>query len=208
MGMFDTVFCKVPLPTNSEEGDNFDFTQHEWENREFQTKDLECVMFEYEIREDGLWRRHVEYDSRELTAEEQEEVSSIPWAVNWHLEEKSSEWKKEEEFSGYVSFYDYVRSDEGDEDLWVDFKAHFKDGNLVEPIELVEWKKEDNEDRKKMEEKVKSDMVERAKFLATWRYKLFFRFWNGAVFFVTKHLNTLFSWLSNSMYKIRAKLSV
>jgi hypothetical protein len=49
MGMFDYLACKHQLPMKDAA------------TRQFQTKDLECMMDNYEIREDGtLWREAYE----------------------------------------------------------------------------------------------------------------------------------------------------
>jgi hypothetical protein len=47
MGMFDTVYCKYPLPDARDQ------------DLEFQTKDLECLLDTYTIAEDGRLRRRV-----------------------------------------------------------------------------------------------------------------------------------------------------
>ena len=57
MGMYDNLRCHYPLPIDSAN------------DRLYQTKDLDCLMNDYEIREDGtLW--HMAYDEPvEMTGE-------------------------------------------------------------------------------------------------------------------------------------------
>ena len=107
MGLFDNIICKLPLPVESKEGDDFDFTPYEWETRTFQTKDLDNCMVDYEIRSDG----HL-----------------CVWRTN-SLSGKEGRWI-ESDFTGYVNFYDLIRNNEGEKDLWVEFKAHFILGKI------------------------------------------------------------------------------
>ena len=53
MGMFDTITCKTALPIPKDRGELADVN---WMVEEFQTKDLDSCLLDYEIREDGtLW---------------------------------------------------------------------------------------------------------------------------------------------------------
>ena len=55
MGMFDDIVCKYPLP--------FPEDTKGYIPNGFQTKDLDCGLDSYEIREDGtLWLRCAEYE--------------------------------------------------------------------------------------------------------------------------------------------------
>lgn len=54
MGLFDEIYCKVPLPVKK--GIFGAKTAAEWRNHSFQTKDLDCALFKYEIRRSGLWK--------------------------------------------------------------------------------------------------------------------------------------------------------
>ncbi len=205
MGLFDNITCKVPLPVTEEEGGDFDLTQHEWENKTFQTKDLICALTDYEIREDGLWRRDVEYEMRELTKEEKkDQKKSGLWYPGWYTEEKSSEWRKED-YTGYVVFYDFVAGD-GEEDLWVDFRAHFILGEL-QGIELERWEKESNKKRKEVSQKLKEKMKARAAFTSKWYFAVFCSPWNYIVRKIFRTLSKIASFFHNNLWKIERWLT-
>lgn len=50
MGLFDRVYCKVKLPLPK---DMQGLPDKDWANEEFQSKDLQLWMHDYQIREDG-----------------------------------------------------------------------------------------------------------------------------------------------------------
>ena len=53
MGLYDNIVCKTALPIPKDRGELSDV---KWMNEVFQTKDMDNVLLDYEIREDGtLW---------------------------------------------------------------------------------------------------------------------------------------------------------
>lgn len=104
MGMFDTVKCRYPLPLP------------EYQEREFQTKDTPCQLYEYEI------------------------------AANGHLFRKEDGALMRYKFTGWINFYTSDRewSWRYDRDFmnlgWIEFKAEFARGALLD-IQLVEQRK-------------------------------------------------------------------
>jgi hypothetical protein len=55
MGMFDHITCKTALPVPKDRGE---LDGINWLSEEFQTKDLDSALCNYEIREDGtLWKK-------------------------------------------------------------------------------------------------------------------------------------------------------
>jgi hypothetical protein len=54
VGLYDQIQCKAPLPVKR--GIFGAKTAAEWKKHSFQTKDLDCALFEYEIRRTGLWK--------------------------------------------------------------------------------------------------------------------------------------------------------
>ena len=202
MDLFDYIACKISLPARPEEGDAFDFTEYEWENRQFQTKDLGNAMSEYEIREDGLWRRLVKYDDKPIEADANRDMMGSLW----HFEEKSSKWEKDD-FTGYVNFYDFIRDNDGVKDLWVEFRAHFVRGGLQGEIECTTWEQQGNKDRKQIESQFKKELEDRIKFINKWYFKYFLRFWNVLVMLVSRGISGAARWLSSLMLKLERWLT-
>lgn len=102
MGMFDTLIINSSqLPISDQERYNL---KDVW----FQTKDLECLLDEYEITDRGELLYTVFGESRS---------------------DKQSPRKID--FSGRISFYGY-----GDIGGWYEFDAHFKDGKLINIFKL------------------------------------------------------------------------
>ena len=59
--MFDNITCKTALPVPK---DREELSDINWMTERFQTKDLDCALLEYEIREDGtLWLngKHIKF---------------------------------------------------------------------------------------------------------------------------------------------------
>ena len=97
MGMYDDIWCRRVLP------DGLDGKEHT-----FQTKDLECNLWKYEITDDGrllchIWQEDNSYISNEI-----------------------------KDYHGYITFYHGVRK--GVDMEWHEYVAKFTDGKLVELI--------------------------------------------------------------------------
>jgi hypothetical protein len=109
MGMFDDLRCQYPL---SVEGANA---------LGYQTKDLLCVMDQYELRVDGtLW--HEEYDTR---VEESPEAFFGVW-----LHRDNKRWEQVR-LTGEVRFYASLGGRGGMPECgWIEWSAYFKDGGL------------------------------------------------------------------------------
>src|SRR5437667_12711005 len=55
MGMFDDIKCEYPLPLPETQGE---LAGRNWRENGFQTKDFDCLMDQYCVREDGtLWQQ-------------------------------------------------------------------------------------------------------------------------------------------------------
>lgn len=112
MGMYDDLVVKVPLPDWPE-----GITQGE-----FQTKSLECMLDDYELREDGtLWHETYEIEDR-----------SDPNAIGIHrlagmMTRINQRWEQVT-LTGEVRFHDYF----AEENLFIDYSAYFVDGRLTE----------------------------------------------------------------------------
>jgi len=148
MSLFDTIICDYPLPLP-------DFTEEEledinsgeegwsdWSEVEWQTKDMGGMLDVYTIEDDGQiylrptqWSLVQDEERGEVTAEEGE------------LEkfEKTAE----------INFYQFFTGKKNDH--WIEFKAVVWKGDLKE-LELVEYKKEDNSDRIKMQKQMQKEL--------------------------------------------------
>ena len=108
--MYDELKCHYPLPLERAN------------ERTYQTKDLDCLMDHYEIREDGtLW--HEIYDTRF------EKTDGSPFGFYLHRDNKR--WEPVL-FSGALDFYTFSDNDVG----WLEWSAYFKDGTLQQ-VNLV-----------------------------------------------------------------------
>ena len=159
MGLFDTVICDyaLPLPDFTEEelqdmnsdGDRW----KEWNEVEWQTKDMGSMLDVYTIEDDGqIYLRNTEWieDGDEVKTEEGE------------LEkfEKTAE----------INFYQVFMGKKWDH--WVEFKASVWKGELKE-LDLVEYKKEDNSDRLDFQGQMKESIEKtksRGKLYKVYRY--------------------------------------
>jgi len=98
MGMYDNLWCRRILPDGL---DGKDYT--------FQTKSLECNLWQYEILDNGTLVRH------DLNDESSQGSSRKYRVIDHH---------------GYVLFYHGVRK--GIDIEWHEYSAKFTDGYLVE----------------------------------------------------------------------------
>lgn len=136
MGMFDELRCKYPLPV---EGAN---------ELDYQTKDLDNALNQFEIREDGtLWVEEYDVeDHSDPNAVGIERFFGCATRVN-------KRWKQVHDFEGEIEFYTTLSSSTKDVVLvsldgevaiagprrsgWIQFKATFQAG-VVERVELAE----------------------------------------------------------------------
>jgi hypothetical protein len=149
MGMFDTIFVKKKLPLTKELKE----LNVNWDETDFQTKDLENALDTYEITKAGklrhLWqeRKWIDDDSAFLKG---------------YLEVVKQEWR-DVDFHGTINFYtsycdntnyywDYVNDDPEQmswedieliqgHDWWFEFEAYFTKGKL-DDIKLIKVSKD------------------------------------------------------------------
>ena len=210
MGMFDYIECEMELP-------KFGDHPHSWEwksDHQFQTKDLVNALIEYKIDKEGvLHYKKIEYEKKDLTAEEQKDKDSGGfWHPMWNLETVSEEWVKED-FTGYIDFYDFIHDFSEGHDAWVEYKAHVVNGKVEGGIQLAEFKEECNKERKESNARIKAEMEARKEYRQKWRYKYFGHYWNGAVRFIFgvfhRYINwkrRVADWISKRLWKLEDKL--
>ena len=146
MSLFDTVICEYPLPLpkfTEEETEDLRGDQESvnWSELEWQTKDMENLFDVYTIEEDGqIYRRKTDWKQDE----------DLPVSVA----SEGGELEKYER-TNEIDFYNIILGEKHDH--WLEFKAIVWKGDLKE-LELVEYKKEDNSDRKEYQEKMQLEL--------------------------------------------------
>ena len=137
--MFDRVKCSYPLPDNGPQ------------DIEYQTKDLENYLGDYELTVDGKLVEHCW--NWENTPEDELKYPDMPY-IGCIRQVKDSHYVRELDFTGTLNFYGDKYSGElmllnfktGEDELhpgpkpeWWEFKAIFIDGQLIH-IERVNEK--------------------------------------------------------------------
>jgi hypothetical protein len=141
MGMFDEIRCEYPL-------------QDPAHNKlSFQTKDLENVLDNYTITKEGRLLREA-YDAEwveEDPAVVAKKKAEGRLCFGGHIK-RSNIRMEDQNYHGYITFYDNIKGKDGAEDEWVEYKAKFTDGTLVEVIRhYPEWVKQCKAAAKKTE---------------------------------------------------------
>ena len=161
MGMFDAISVSGDLPFSQEMID-LGINKN---NLSFQTKDLDCAMSLYIIQDDQLF---IEKYKTSKWIEGNKKGKSFPDRIG-HLKTEDPYFDKVH-FHGEIYFYDSINDVQGKWDCWVEFKAVFSDSKL-QKIELFEFKKTDNAERKIREKEFREQIKqERGK----WVNKYFF----------------------------------
>jgi len=111
MGMFDQIICRYPLPIP---GAN---------DLDYQTKSLDCVLDDLEIREDGsLWKEH--YDVEDHSDPKANGIASVFGS----MARVNLRWEPEP-YTGEICFHTSLGKDHSG---WIDFSAWFADGKIKE----------------------------------------------------------------------------
>jgi hypothetical protein len=138
MGMFSYIQCKKELPLT----DELKNISVEWNNMQYQTKDLDNCLEAYIITEEGdLLEDVIEYEYAYYTEEELKQKKPRPWSVIKDQKIISRETKKVD-YHGKITFYDTIDLND-QESVWVDFVAYFIYGKL-DKLELAKVEKYEN----------------------------------------------------------------
>jgi hypothetical protein len=167
MGMFDSIKVKAKLPLTDElKGYNLN-----WEEIEFQTKDLDNCLSEYILDENGfLFEEVVEREYVEYSKEERKGEKVKPWNIFKDVKEISRTTKKID-YHGVLTFYCVEKINEK-EQIWVDFEAFFIYGKidklLLKSFQKHEVKSNDDWiEKQKLENK---KLKNRIKKLIGWKF--------------------------------------
>jgi hypothetical protein len=193
MGMYDDIVCKYPLPL-PEDTKGFHPCG-------FQTKDLENALDCYEIREDGtLWLRECE----------REYIDGDPKGKTWSdkigLVKETKVWWTPVKITKSINMYTYQQG-EGQYDYWVDFAIVFIDG-VLQKIELKKFDVTNNTERKENFRLHIEELKRRKEFESTLFYKLFGKPFNKTIWFSTRTLNTIGSFLIDISYKLYRNIKI
>ena len=194
MGMYDDIVCKYPLP--------FPEDTKGYIAESFQTKDLDCGLDSYEIREDGtLWlreceRAHIDGDPNGKTFSEK-----------FGIIKETKIWWTHAKTTRTIRMYDYQNNDGGVYDYWVEFEIVFIDG-VIDKIKLIKFEINDNTKRKElhkqhMEELKKQKVVESAIF-----YRLIIKPYNKIIRFICGLIYKFGSFLIAKVWKLERKLTI
>jgi len=161
MGLYDTIICDYPLPlpefTEEEledlHGNKDKDGWKEWNEIEWQTKDMNGMLDIYSIEDDSqIYLRSTQWsESEDAVITEEGDLEKF---------EKTAE----------INFYQMFMGEKWDH--WVEFKAIVWKGELKE-LELVEYKKEDNSERVKIQKQMMNQIKKeesRSKLYMAYRY--------------------------------------
>lgn len=159
MGMYDDLFVAQSLIDVVIKDTGFVLEKYK-NYYSFQTKDLDNTLTSFYIDRDGSF-----------IIEKQEYVYKQPdpnkkWALG-SLEPVGQPEKIKDNRSAYINFYDFYNTE--DERIFITFKAHVRDGRLVDPISIENIERTDlREERKKAEK----NLEEWLRTETTWQWQL------------------------------------
>jgi hypothetical protein len=150
MGMFDTISVSDSLPYSQEMVDlGLNKNTYVW-----QTQDLECYLGEYFIQGGKLFEKKY----KTIKWIEGNKNSKDVLDKMGHME-REDPYLEQVKFHGEIYFYDHINDVQDKWDCWIEFKAVFSN-DMVDRYELVEFRKTDNAERKKLDKEF-HDKIER-----------------------------------------------
>lgn len=198
MGMFDTLYCEKKLPLTKEVKDAFSETN--WSEVDFQTKDLDNTMTAYSIKKNGTLNvLKVEGESVRVISEEEEKKIRKQNRFCWPYEfvEKSRKYEKYV-YTGLVNFY-YYKEDKDDNTWDIEFTATFVDGKLqklvLDSAKIIRTAEENAADEKAWKETLEAH--DRHPWTKTKKVlnKITFNYWS-----------TLWNNVSKILYSLQQKI--
>jgi len=183
--MFDNIKCELPLPLNKKEQEKF--SNMNWNDISFQTKDTDCTMSTYVIRKNGkLYGLFVEGKNVRVISEKDEKKIKRQGRFCWPYEfkEKSRKYKFEK-FTGDLYFYDSFFDKQGNE-YWAEFCGKFVNGVIQGKLRKVEIrlsqtaeeiKKNDEYWKKKLAEEEAKFNNKARRFLRKYTWGYWNKFW-------------------------------
>ena len=192
--MYDNIVCKYPLPLPE------DTKGYILES--FQTKDLDCGLDCYEIRDDGtLWLRECEREYIEGNP------NGKTFSEKFGIIKETKVWWTHVKTTTTIRMYDYNNYNDGPYDYWVEFEIVFIDG-VIDKIKLIKFNVVDNTERKEDSKRHIEELKKNKQFESTNLYKLVIKPYNKIIRFVTRQLSKFATFLLSVCYKIERKLMV
>ena len=192
--MYDNIVCKYPLPLPE------DTKGYILES--FQTKDLDCGLDCYEIRDDGtLWLRECEREYIEGNP------NGKTFSEKFGMVKETKVWWTHVKTTTTIRMYDYNNYNDGPYDYWVEFEVIFIDG-VIDKIKLIKFDATDNSKRKEDSKRHIEELKKNKQFESTNLYKLVIKPYNKIILFVTRQLSKFATLLLSVCYKIERKLMV
>jgi hypothetical protein len=183
--MFDYLKCDYPLPLTSEVRE--ELPSQNWSEIAFQTKSFESYLNNYTIEDDG--QIYVEKLDRFLN--EKGEV------------QENSRGIERVEWTGELYFYfDFLKEEH---DIWIEFKALVWKGELKE-IELLTFKKTDNEPRIETQKKFEDALIKRDIKHKKWWWGPF-KVWCSLVRAFLFVIRWAFGWAVRASWKLERVLT-
>lgn len=179
MGMFDYISVSDKLPTTPE----IDASGINLYAEPYQTKDLDNIMATYYIQRGKLF-----VEKYKVT----EWVEDPEGFAGGYIDRKEPYQEEIYDYHGKIRFYHII--DKDGYDHWIEYQAWFSHGNM-DKIELVEYKKTSNEQKKK-------DLDALFKRIQTSREK-----WYNKYIFHTKVWETIRKVVAKGLYSVERGLS-
>ena len=159
MGMFDSLKVELPLPLNKKE--QAKFSNINWNDVVFQTKDLECTLSTYTITKNGNLSSVIANGDwvRTMTKEEEKKAGKGGKFVFPHKFVEKSRKTIKVNHTGNIFFYDSILDKDGNE-YWIEFSANFIKGKLQDNIKKVEVRLSETAKQIKKREREWQDRIE------------------------------------------------
>jgi len=202
MGMFDNIkynFKGNPLLVPDELHYKFYGVGHT-----FQTKDFDCAFDFLEVKDDGkLYVEKVEY---EFVYPDKKHKPKSVFDKLPKTKKISSEWQFLD-ITQTIEIYDFVCNNDENYDYWISYVITFVKGEVSE-TKLLEFKKQPNDERKKTEEKFKSEYARFEKISKTKKYKYFYKPYNKIILKTFKIIRKCLEKIKSFSFYIEEKLKI
>ena len=187
--MYDSIECKCWLPMSDDpKGYTGSFG--------FQTKDFDCALDLYIIdKNEKLYIERRETEWIERNPEAKNFLDKAGYAKTKKV------WIEPLDLTCTIQFYDYFESDYTDYDYWIEYKAEFVRGKLID-MKLFNFEATSNLKRKKKNEEFQNKMRQHNEFIKTRKYKYLIRPYNKSIKFIFKKLYKILNHASINIWRI------
>ncbi len=187
MGLYDNIIIDRESLANIDERVDKYLSLVEGSEIDFQTKDFECLLSTYYVKDNQLF----------IKESETEWVESDDKIFGGYLNEISHSLMKSNE-TATIYFYDSINGDSVD--IWIEFKAVFIHGALSK-IELFKFEETSSKERIERHEKWLRELKEYNDYKKTLRGKIVI--WcKNKIRFVLKKISLVFKKLTSALDKL------